>query len=139
MLKRTPKYVCLFCVDKIIKVKEYKRILRRTVNYFSLFCVSAGQVADPNATLSDHLLVAVLNLLKKEVSEHGRHLTQYFHLFLMYSNLGIPEVSCRISVYEDIISGLVGKMRDSEHSIFSSSFWVLISRLALPLWNATMI
>ncbi|XP_064639618.1 probable ubiquitin carboxyl-terminal hydrolase FAF-X isoform X3 [Lineus longissimus] len=51
----------------------------------------AGQTPDPNATLSDHLLVAVLNLLKKEVSEHGRHLTQYFHLFLMYSNLGVTE------------------------------------------------
>ncbi|XP_052214421.1 probable ubiquitin carboxyl-terminal hydrolase FAF-X [Dreissena polymorpha] len=46
---------------------------------------------DPAATLSDHLLVAVLNLLKKEVSEHGRHLQQYFHLFLMYSNLGVQE------------------------------------------------
>ncbi|XP_053404353.1 probable ubiquitin carboxyl-terminal hydrolase FAF-X isoform X2 [Mercenaria mercenaria] len=51
----------------------------------------AGHSADPNATLSDHLLMAVLNLLKKEVSEHGRHLQQYFHLFLMYSNLGVAE------------------------------------------------
>ncbi|XP_052271352.1 probable ubiquitin carboxyl-terminal hydrolase FAF-X [Dreissena polymorpha] len=50
-----------------------------------------GQPADPNATLADHLLFAVLNLLKKEVSEHGRHLQQYFHLFLMYSNLGVGE------------------------------------------------
>lgn len=48
---------------------------------------------EPSATLSDHLLFAVLNLLKKEVSEHGRHLTQYFHLFLMYANLGQCEVS----------------------------------------------
>ncbi|XP_052783474.1 probable ubiquitin carboxyl-terminal hydrolase FAF-X isoform X2 [Mya arenaria] len=48
-------------------------------------------VADPAATLSDHLMTAVLQLLKKEVSEHGRHLQQYFHLFLMYSNLGTQE------------------------------------------------
>ena len=54
--------------------------------------ISAGQSADPNATLSDHLLLSVLQLLKKEVSEHGRHLQQYFHLFLMYSNLGVAEV-----------------------------------------------
>ena len=53
---------------------------------------TVGQSADPNATLADHLLFAVLNLLKKEVSEHGRHLQQYFHLFLMYSNLGVQEV-----------------------------------------------
>ncbi|XP_066267004.1 ubiquitin carboxyl-terminal hydrolase 9X-like isoform X4 [Branchiostoma lanceolatum] len=51
----------------------------------------APAVIDANATLSDHLLTAVLALLKKEVSEHGRHLTQYFHLFLMYANLGLPE------------------------------------------------
>ena len=48
---------------------------------------------DANATLSDHILVAVLSLLKKEVSEHGRHLPQYFHLFFMYANLGTPQVS----------------------------------------------
>jgi len=48
---------------------------------------------DPTFTVSDHILTAVLALLKKEVSEHGRHIAQYFHLFLSYSNLGIPEVS----------------------------------------------
>ena len=49
---------------------------------------------DPNFTVSDHILTAILALLKKEVSEHGRHIAQYFHLFLSYSNLGIAEVSC---------------------------------------------
>jgi len=53
--------------------------------------VTGMQLSDASATLSDHLLIAVLNLLKKEVSEHGRHLNQYFHLFLMYANLGVPE------------------------------------------------
>ena len=47
---------------------------------------------DNKATLSDHLLTAVLGLLKKEVPEHGRHLQQYFHFFLMYSMIGPPEV-----------------------------------------------
>uniref|UniRef100_UPI0035900D99 ubiquitin carboxyl-terminal hydrolase 9X-like n=1 Tax=Myxine glutinosa TaxID=7769 RepID=UPI0035900D99 len=51
---------------------------------------ASNQMFD-NATLSDHLLRAVLGLLKREVSEHGRHLTQYFQLFLMYSNLGVAE------------------------------------------------
>ncbi|VDH98041.1 ubiquitin carboxyl-terminal hydrolase 9/24 [Mytilus galloprovincialis] len=53
--------------------------------------IAPGQTADPNMTLSDHLLLAVLQLLKKEVSEHGRHLQQYFHLFLMYASLGPDE------------------------------------------------
>ncbi|XP_039510750.1 probable ubiquitin carboxyl-terminal hydrolase FAF-X isoform X2 [Pimephales promelas] len=48
------------------------------------------QACDP-ATLSDHLLRAVLNLLRREVSEHGRHLQQYFNLFVMYANLGLAE------------------------------------------------
>ena len=48
---------------------------------------------DSTSTLSDYLIMAVLNLRKREVSEHGRHLVQYFHLFLMYGNLGVTEVS----------------------------------------------
>ncbi|KAJ8343150.1 hypothetical protein AAFF_G00244810, partial [Aldrovandia affinis] len=44
-----------------------------------------------NLSLSDHLLRAVLNLLRREVSEHGRHLQQYFNLFVMCANLGVPE------------------------------------------------
>uniref|UniRef100_A0A8C4ME89 USP domain-containing protein n=1 Tax=Equus asinus asinus TaxID=83772 RepID=A0A8C4ME89_EQUAS len=46
-----------------------------------------------NLSLSDHLLRAVLNLLRREVSEHGRHLQQYFNLFVMYANLGMAEKS----------------------------------------------
>ncbi|KAG7177623.1 ubiquitin carboxyl-terminal hydrolase FAF-X-like [Homarus americanus] len=48
-------------------------------------------MAGGSCTLSDQLLVAVLLLLNKEVSEHGRHLTQYFHLFHLYASLGPPE------------------------------------------------
>ncbi|KAG8450507.1 hypothetical protein GDO86_002966 [Hymenochirus boettgeri] len=44
-----------------------------------------------NLSLSDQLLRAVLNLLRREVSEHGRHLQQYFNLFVMYANLGMQE------------------------------------------------
>jgi len=50
----------------------------------------SGQACD-NLSLSDHLLRAVLNLLRREVSEHGRHLQQYFNLFVMYANLGMAE------------------------------------------------
>ncbi|XP_076872060.1 LOW QUALITY PROTEIN: ubiquitin carboxyl-terminal hydrolase 9X-like [Brachyhypopomus gauderio] len=51
---------------------------------------SSSQTCD-SLTLSDHLLRAVLNLLRREVSEHGRHLQQYFNLFVMYANLGLAE------------------------------------------------
>ena len=42
-------------------------------------------------TLSDHLLQTVLSLLWLEVPEHGRHLSQYFTLFVMYASLGLAE------------------------------------------------
>ncbi|EDO35056.1 predicted protein [Nematostella vectensis] len=46
---------------------------------------------DNKATLSDHILRAVLGLLKKEVPEHGRHVQQYFQFFLMYATFGAAE------------------------------------------------
>jgi len=58
-----------------------------------------SQLSDPSATLSDHLLTAALDLLKKDISEHGRHLQQYFHLFLMYLNMNnSPEVNLNIKL-----------------------------------------
>lgn len=53
-----------------------------------LFFPSLVHQGCDNLSLSDHLLRAVLNLLRREVSEHGRHLQQYFNLFVMYANLG---------------------------------------------------
>jgi len=42
-------------------------------------------------SLSDHLLQTVLSLLWLEVPENGRHLSQYFSLFVMYASLGRSE------------------------------------------------
>ena len=52
-----------------------------------------GLPALPSASLSDHLLQTILALLCMEVSDHGRHLSQYFQLFVMYAGLGSPEKS----------------------------------------------
>lgn len=49
----------------------------------------AQTVGEP--TLADHIFQAVLNLLSKEVADYGRHLSQYFNLFLVYASLGPPE------------------------------------------------
>lgn len=43
---------------------------------------------DPTASLSDHILCAILRLLHREVSEHGRHLPQYCNVFHMYATQG---------------------------------------------------
>ncbi|KAK0096487.1 hypothetical protein PV326_005319 [Microctonus aethiopoides] len=42
-------------------------------------------------TLSDHLLHAALSLLHREISDHGRHLSQYFQLFHSFASLGLEE------------------------------------------------
>ncbi|XP_059479532.1 probable ubiquitin carboxyl-terminal hydrolase FAF-X isoform X3 [Neocloeon triangulifer] len=53
---------------------------------------TAGLV-DPNASLSDHLLHAVLLLLHREVADHGRQLPHYFSLFHNYAMQGLVERS----------------------------------------------
>ncbi|VVC40180.1 Hypothetical protein CINCED_3A020619 [Cinara cedri] len=54
--------------------------------------VTSNSLLDTTASLSDHLIIAVLSLLQKEVGEHtNRHLPHYFSFFLIYSNLGMPE------------------------------------------------
>lgn len=56
-----------------------------------VFVFVAAMISDPTATLSDHLLHALLVLLDKEVSEHGRYVVHFFSLFLSYASLGLPE------------------------------------------------
>ena len=49
----------------------------------------------PEKTLtlfSEIALNSLLQLLKREVSEHSRHLHQYFQVFLNYANRGAFEV-----------------------------------------------
>lgn len=53
--------------------------------------VSVSGVGLSELTLADHIFQAVLNLLSKEVADYGRHLSQYFNLFLVYASLGPPE------------------------------------------------
>ena len=52
---------------------------------------SSGAPILGEVTLADHIFQAVLNLLSKEVADYGRHLSQYFNLFLVYASLGPPE------------------------------------------------
>ncbi|EHB09100.1 Putative ubiquitin carboxyl-terminal hydrolase FAF-Y [Heterocephalus glaber] len=77
-------------------------------SYPSPFTSSApiNQMGD-NLSLSDHLLKAVLNLLRREVSEYGHHLQQYFNLFLMYANLGMSEKTQLLKMHIPAIFMLV--------------------------------
>ena len=59
----------------------------------SALLIPSGSVAPIlcEVTLADHIFQVVLNLLSKEVADYGRHLSQYFNLFLVYASLGPPE------------------------------------------------
>ena len=48
---------------------------------------------------SEIALTSLLQLLKKEVSEHSRHLQQYFQAFLNYANKGPFEVCHHASLF----------------------------------------
>ena len=60
------------------------------VHHFQQQQQGQGQVS-PSTCLSEHLLQTVMALLHSDVAEHGRHLAQYFHLFVMYASLGAQE------------------------------------------------
>lgn len=46
---------------------------------------------DATSSLSDQILIAALQLLNKEISDHGRHLSHYFSLFHIYCGFGTAE------------------------------------------------
>lgn len=57
-----------------------------------ILLIFVDSLLDTTASLSDHLIIAVLSLLQKEVAEHtNRHLPHYFSFFCMYCNLGMAE------------------------------------------------
>lgn len=50
-------------------------------------------IVEAGVGLADRLMTQMLNLLKKEVSENSRHLSQYFSLFGTYAGIGSAERS----------------------------------------------
>uniref|UniRef100_A0A2K5PFG1 ubiquitinyl hydrolase 1 n=1 Tax=Cebus imitator TaxID=2715852 RepID=A0A2K5PFG1_CEBIM len=71
----------LLCHSKNVRFWFAHNVLFNVSNHFSEYLLEC-----PSAEVR-----AVLNLLRREVSEHGRHLQQYFNLFVMYANLGVAE------------------------------------------------
>ncbi|XP_075395925.1 ubiquitin carboxyl-terminal hydrolase 9X-like isoform X2 [Tenrec ecaudatus] len=84
-------------------IAEVRTVFAKLIVFIAHFSLQDGPCPSPfpspgppsqtcdKLSLSDHLLRAVLNLLRREVSEHGRHLQQYFNLFVMYAHLGLAE------------------------------------------------
>ena len=77
---------------------------------------------------SEIALTSLLQLLKKEVSEHSRHLQQYFQAFLNYANKGPFEVchhtslfllfvSCVLYIYSELLNGCTCLTCESTRSV----------------------
>lgn len=60
--------------------------------YYLTLVLSPPHIEKAMHQFSEIALNNLLQLLKKEVSDHSRHLNQYFQVFLNYSNKGPYEV-----------------------------------------------
>lgn len=70
---------------------EIRNIFIKLIVFFCHFALNDDPIQDPNYpgdNLCEQILSAVLNLLKSDVLENGKHLAQYFTLFSMYAGLG---------------------------------------------------
>ena len=76
-------------------------MLEWVCSYFSAGKTSFKDVIPSHSEKAMHLFSEIalnnlLQLLKKEVSDHSRHLNQYFQVFLNYANKGPYEVWCTV-------------------------------------------
>ena len=87
-------YICvksLMTMDLTLLLDQ--KIWKRKVGKFQhLNCQHMCLTLGGTKYLSQTILEILLSLLKKEVPEHGRHLQQYFHVFLSYAMKGAREV-----------------------------------------------
>nr|CAD7574966.1 unnamed protein product [Timema californicum] len=89
MLFKHPHRFCEYLL--MCPSTEVRSAFMKIIVFLAHFSLQDVILLDPHATLSDHLLHAVLLLLHKEVADHGRHLPHFFTLFHMYASLGINE------------------------------------------------
>jgi ubiquitin carboxyl-terminal hydrolase 9/24 len=71
---------------------EVRTVFVKLVVFFCHFAIGDDPLPGfEGSNLCEQILIAVLALLKCEVSEHGKHLPHYFSLFSMYAGLGLQE------------------------------------------------
>lgn len=59
-------------------------------------------IETPADSLCEQIFVHVLYLLKSEVPENGKHLAQYFSLFMMYASVNVQQKLQLIKVKWDV-------------------------------------
>lgn len=81
---------------------EVRSVFVKLVVFFCHFAINDEPMPGFEGTnLCEQVLIQVLNLLKSEVAEHGKHLPQYFSLFAMYVGLGFQEKQQLLKVREN--------------------------------------
>lgn len=72
---------------------ELRNIFVKLIVCFCHFALNDEpiELAFGGDNLCEQILICALHLLKSEVPDHGKHLTQYFTLFYMYAGLGLQQ------------------------------------------------
>ncbi|XP_067634379.1 probable ubiquitin carboxyl-terminal hydrolase FAF isoform X3 [Eurosta solidaginis] len=71
---------------------EVRAVFVKLVVFFCHFAIADEPLAGyEGSNLCEQILISVLDLLKCEAVDYGKHLPHYFSLFSMYVGLGIPE------------------------------------------------
>lgn len=73
---------------------ELRNVFVKLIVFFCHFSINDEPIEDLHFVgdnLCEQILTCALHLLKSEVSDHGKHLTQYFTLFNMYAGLGTQQ------------------------------------------------
>lgn len=98
---------------------EVRSVFVKLVVLFCHFAINDEKINGfEGDNLCEQVLIQVLNLLKSEVAEHGKHLPQYFSLFVLYVSLGFAEkqqllkVSFIINQYDNCIDEETGMFRN---------------------------
>lgn len=78
----------------IAPTPELRTMFSKLVVFLCHFAMSdepLKSIQPPADTLCEQLFLHVLYLLKSEVPENGKHLAQYFSLFMMYASVNVQQ------------------------------------------------
>lgn len=80
---------------------EVRTVFVKLVVFFCHFAIADEPLAGyEGSNLCEQILISVLDLLKCEAVDYGKHLPHYFSLFSMYVGLGTPEKQQLLKVFK---------------------------------------
>lgn len=73
---------------------ELRNVFVKLIVFFCHFAMNDDPIVGQDfggTNLCEQILLCALHLLRSEVPDHGKHLTQYFTLFSTYATLGVQQ------------------------------------------------